>query len=614
MNAKACLTALCLALLSGLPAPSAAAAAPICDAVDWSVEVSDLSVPADQGLYMVGSLAALGPWDAQASNRFQPVGPGRWQLALRVPPATAVEFKLLQRAPEGGTPRWESHQLTPSRNRMARTPACDAPAQVLRLRGFDDRPDPLAAERAGAAFRDDALPAITPAGLAPLAAALDPASATEGMPPLDAALDADALPSAVMAEPLRAFVQRTGGVRLLGRRLIEGGDPDTWLLLAQARHAEHTLLIPVRWSLDGRVQGLLLPHPGQRVRPRAEPRLTPPALQTELKALMRKVCASGAFSGALELARAGQPQFSHACGVANRRDGVPNRLSTRFNLASHNKMFTAVRVLQLVEQGRLSLDDRLDRFLGPAWLAPEVARRISVRHLLTHRSGLGSYFNDAFFKSSRDLYRELPDFQPLVRDSQLEFEPGAHFAYSNTGYLMLGAVIEAVGEGSYFEQIRHHVFEPAGMTRAGHEPMDVPVPGLAHHYAPGAPGAPHAWLDTAFVHVFRGGPAGGGYASVGDLTRFADALRRGRLLKAESLALAWPRDGSAYGMGFELSASALGFVVGHSGGFPGINAQFDLDPDSGWSVAALANTDGSMATQLVLRVGELVKRQQARRR
>jgi CubicO group peptidase (beta-lactamase class C family) len=607
-RSMAACSAFCLALLGALGSAPAGATAPPCEVVMWSVEVSDLPLPPDQDLYMAGSLAALGPWDAQSGNRFQPLGAGRWLLTLQVPPAADLEFKLLQRASQGGQPRWESHQLTPSRNRLARTPACGDGPSVLRLRGFDDRPDPLAAEQAGAAYRDELWPAGAPAGLTALAAALALGPDAAWMPHLERAVDAQALPAAQLAAPLRAFLQKTGGLELLGRRWVEGADPDTWLLLARTRHAEQTLLLPVRWTEKGRVSGLQLPHPAQRVRPRAEPPLSPKALPVALKALMQRVCASGAFSGAVELARAGQPHFSHACGVANRRDDVPNRLFTRFNLASQNKMFTAVRVLQLVEQGRLSLDDRLDRFLGPEWLAPEVAQRISVRQLLMHRSGLGSYFDGAFFKSSRDLYRELSDFQPLVRGSQPAFEPGAHFAYSNTGYLLLGAVIEQAGGASYFEQIRHHVFAPAGMTRAGYEPMDVPVTGLAQHYVAGAPGSGHAWLDTAFLHVFRGGPAGGGYASVGDLTRFADALQRGRLLKPESLALAWPRDGSHYGLGFELGTGALGFVVGHGGGFPGINAQLDIHPEGGWSVAALSNTEGGMASQLALRMAELVRR------
>ncbi len=167
-------------------------------------------------------------------------------------------------------------------------------------------------------------------------------------------------------------------------------------------------------------------------------------------------------------------------------------------------------------------------------------------------------------------------------------------------------MIEKVSGRSYFEQMQRTVFDPAGMARAGYEPMEVPVTGLAMHHVPGP--AASGWLETSFLHVFRGGPAGGGYASVHDLTRFASALQRAQLLTPASLALAWPRSGSSYGMGFELGQGSAGFVVGHSGGFPGINAQLDVYPDSGWSVAALANTESGMASQLALRVGELLAR------
>lgn len=595
-----------LALLTTLGATRA------CEAVDWRVEVHDLNLAPGRALYMPGSLAPLGPWDARESNRFEALGEGRRALRLRLPPSTPFEFKLLQRSPAGGAPRWESDQLTPSRNRMARSPACGEQAAALRLFGFDERAAPLSLERAGVDHVDEALPAQPPRAMSALRLALVSTEPKLAQSRLAEALDARQLPAASFAEPLASFVRSTGGVDLLGRRQVKGGDPDTWLLLARARHTGHTLLLPVRWNADGLVAGLQLPHPALRVRPRREATLTQEALLRELRQLLQANCATGAFSGALQLALHGQPKLTHACGLANRRYGVHNQPETRFNLASQNKMFTAVALLQLMEQGKLNLDDRLDRFLGAEWLAPEVARSISLRHLLTHRSGLGSYFSDDFFKASRERFRELADFQALVRTSQPEFEPGEHFAYSNTGYLLLGAVIEKLSGRSYFEQVQRAVFDPAGMVRAGYEAMDMPVAGLAMHYVPGASGTPHAWLETTFQHVFRGGPAGGGYASVSDLTRFASALQGGQLLKPASLALAWPRNGSSnvnsYGMGFELGFSSAGFVVGHSGGFPGINAQLDLYPDSGWSVAVLANTEGGLASQLAVRVGELLSR------
>ncbi len=398
---------LCAVALMG-----AMGAAAACEAVDWTVEVQNLKLAPEQALYMAGSLAPLGPWDAQESNRFKAAGEGRWTLTLRLPPATPFEFKLLQRPQAGGLPRWESHQLTQSRNRVAKSPACGEPAPPLRLQGFDERAAPLSLEQAGAAYADEALPAQLPRSLAALQQALASAAPQVAQSRLAQALDGSPLPAASFAEALAAFLRSTGGVELLGRRKHKGGDPDTWLLLARAKRAGQTLLLPVRWTADGGIAGLQLPHPALRVRARVEPPLTQPLLLRELRQLLASSCASGSFSGALELARHGKPLFTQACGIANHRYSVKNRLDTRFNLASQNKMFTAVAVLQFAEQGKLALDDRLDRYLGAEWLAPEVARRISLRQLLTHRSGLGSYFSDEFLGRRVTAFASSPITKP----------------------------------------------------------------------------------------------------------------------------------------------------------------------------------------------------------
>jgi hypothetical protein len=153
----------------------------------------------------------------------------------------------------------------------------------------------------------------------------------------------------------------------------------------------------------------------------------------ELEAFVKRLADADAFSGAVLLAKDGKVLFKGAYGLASKRFNVPNKIDTKFNLGSMNKMFTGVAITQLVQRGRLSLDDPLSTYLSTDWLPREITDKIKIKHLLTHTSGLGSYFNDTFLGSSRLLFRELDDYKPLVADETLAFEPGTDWQYSNTG-------------------------------------------------------------------------------------------------------------------------------------------------------------------------------------
>jgi CubicO group peptidase (beta-lactamase class C family) len=269
------------------------------------------------------------------------------------------------------------------------------------------------------------------------------------------------------------------------------------------------------------------------------------------------------------------------------------KLQTRFNLGSMNKMFTAVAALQLVERGKLSLDDTIGKYLGTDWLSQPVLDRVQVKHLLTHTSGLGSYFNEEFVRSSRALFRRVDDYRPLVKSEGLDFEPGTNWKYSNTGMLVAGAVIEKAGGKDYFDYIRENVTGPAGMRDTDSYELDRVNRNLAVGYSQEQTAGGPAWRNNLFEHVIRGGPAGGGYSTVEDLLRFDQALRSGKLLTKASLANLWrayPELSSPdYGLGFGIESSAAGRIVGHSGGFTGISAHLDMYLDDGWTVAVLSN-------------------------
>jgi CubicO group peptidase (beta-lactamase class C family) len=317
------------------------------------------------------------------------------------------------------------------------------------------------------------------------------------------------------------------------------------------------------------------------------------------------------FSGTVLVAHGDELLFEGAWGEASRRYGVPNRLDTKFNLGSMNKMFTAVSVMQLVEAGKLSLEDPLSKYVGEEWLPKEVAERIRIEHLLTHTSGLGSYFNETYVESARDRFREIDDFQPLVEGDTPAFEPGTDWSYSNTGMLLLGPVIEKASGQGYFDYVREHVYGPAGMTATDSYDMDRPVPNLAMGYT-----LQHGeWYENTFMHVIRGGPAGGGFSTAPDLLRFARALRDGTLVSPESREAMWsPKpelSSPGYGYGFQIGGTPENRIVGHGGGFAGISSNLDLfvgPTHGGYTSIVLTNVDQGaqpVAQKIVEMIGRL---------
>jgi CubicO group peptidase (beta-lactamase class C family) len=341
------------------------------------------------------------------------------------------------------------------------------------------------------------------------------------------------------------------------------------------------------------------------VAPVQEP-LSRTELVAEVTALVNARAEQQLFSGAVLVAHGDEVLLTLAAGEADRGWHVPNGVGTRFNLGSMNKMFTSIAIAQLAERDVLSFDDPISKWVDESWLPRALTERVTVRHLLTHTSGLGSYFNNAFMRSSRALFRAVDDYKPLVQGETLAFEPGERFRYSNTGMLLLGVVIEKASGQDYFAYVREHVHAPAEMTRTDCFELDQPVEDLAVGYERD-PAAPGGWRNNLFLHVMRGGPAGGGYSTVGDLHRFAQALLSRELVGVSTLDVLWTDAvGADYGCGFSV-VDAPQKIVGHSGGFPGISANLDVFVETGWIVAVLANQGGA-AVELSRAIRERVLR------
>ena len=252
------------------------------------------------------------------------------------------------------------------------------------------------------------------------------------------------------------------------------------------------------------------------------------------------LAADNKFAGAMIIAKDGKEIFSKAWGLADRSNKIPNKVETKFRLGSANKMFTAVAILQLVDQGKISLSGKVGDYL-PDYPNRDIADKVTIRQMLTHTGSRAP-----------------------------EFEPGSAESYSNYGFVLLGAIIEKISGLSYYEYVDAHLFAPAGMTNSGFLPEDVAVAGRSIGY------------------------------TTEDMLKFANALQSGKLVPPSLLGQAsMPQtDSTWYGYGFQTRGKAEMANFGHSGGAPGMNADFRIYPQSGVVIVTLSNRDGPYAESL----------------
>ena len=323
------------------------------------------------------------------------------------------------------------------------------------------------------------------------------------------------------------------------------------------------------------------------------------ALRDELDAHFRRLEALDVFHGSVLVVQEGRQILLGSFGLSSRRFGVTNRVETRFAIGSMGKMFTAVAILQLIESGDLRLSTPVDQVLDSAWFGePDRVGSVTIEHLLTHTSGLGSFWSEEYDRTSRAMIGSVDSHKPFVQDLPLEFEPGTRWQYSNAGYILLGAVIESVTGVPYDDYVQLNIFDPAGMASTGFFHTSAPVPDLAVGYT--ATESEWGWRNNWLTRPGKGSAAGGGYSTVGDLARFEAALRSGVLLSPETFAaMVSPKPDVAsprYGYGFDLGSLGIeSGHAGHAGGFEGVNSEMRFAIDGSFLIVVLANVDNVAA-------------------
>jgi CubicO group peptidase (beta-lactamase class C family) len=395
------------------------------------------------------------------------------------------------------------------------------------------------------------------------------------------------------------FHEMTGGFAL---KKIEESTPTKFVALVQERASDQFGRLSV--EVDGAE-----PHVITQLNIRAIPRpadfALPHLAENELIVALRKEleqdAATDHFTGAVLLAKNGKPIFSEAYGLADRERKVANSLTTRFRIGSMNKMFTATAVLQLVQAGKVGLDDPLGKYLTD-YPNKDLAAKVTISQLLTHTGGTGDIFGPEFDAHRLEL-RTLQDYVGLYGKRDLEFAP--RWEYSNYGFILLGLVIEKVSGESYYTYVHDNIYAPAGMTSSGSEPEDQPVPNRSLGYTKMGPekaGAASDWRLNTDTLPYRGTSAGGGYSTVEDLLKFANALQDRKLLNEHYTELLTtgkvdtPRGRYAYGFGDLVVNGTRCF--GHAGGAPGMNGELQVCPAHGYVIAVLSNLDPPAASRI----------------
>lgn len=309
-------------------------------------------------------------------------------------------------------------------------------------------------------------------------------------------------------------------------------------------------------------------------------------------AYVQRLADAGVFSGSVMLTHNGETLYEAAYGLANRETETANDIETLFNMASMGKMFTAVAVMQLVEQGLIDVNAPISTYLDNV---PADKADITVHQLLTHTSGLAEMFMSPLFAESINSTDTVSGYLRLFMDSPLQAEPGARHQYSNSNFITLGAIIEAVSGQDYFDYLQEHIFDVAGMTSTGYYERDAAVENLATGYTQMSTNMAFStdWVSNDSFLPAKGSPAGGGYTTAADMMAFARALLNHELLSAETTALMFEgkvdsRPGEQYAYGFIVRANGS---VGHGGGFPGVNTYTNIYPETGYAYAVLSNQD-----------------------
>ncbi len=321
----------------------------------------------------------------------------------------------------------------------------------------------------------------------------------------------------------------------------------------------------------------------------------------------------GQFNGSVLVAEDGEVIYKNGFGKANMEWDIPNAPNTKHRLGSITKQFTAMLILQLVEEGKLKLDVPITTYLPDYPKA--TGDKITLHHLLTHTSGIPNYtsFPKFFDDTSRDPFTPT-DFILQFKEMELEFVPGEKFSYSNSGYFLLGVIIEKVTGKSYEDNLMEKIFKPLNMKDSGFDHQSVILKNRASGYEKRG----DSYINAPYLDMSIPYSAGSLYSTVEDLYLWDRALTSNKLLSEKNKKLMFAphiKSGSGtYGYGWGVNKMALGTatdsltVIGHGGGINGFNTLINRTEDQDL-VVLLNNTGGTNLGEMSLNIIKILNDQ-----
>jgi CubicO group peptidase (beta-lactamase class C family) len=321
--------------------------------------------------------------------------------------------------------------------------------------------------------------------------------------------------------------------------------------------------------------------------------------------LLKQYSDYGQFNGSVLVAENGKVVYKKGFGLANMEWAIPNQPDTKFRIGSVTKQFTAALVLQLVDEGKVKLDGKITDYLPD--YRKDTGDKVTIHQLLNHTSGIPSYTSRPGFMAefSRDPIT-VTDFVKKFASGDLEYEPGSKFSYNNSGYVLLGAIIEKVTGEAYEKALTKRILAPLGMTNTGYDHQSA----LIQKRAGGYQKTPDGFLNTAYLDMSIPYSAGSMYSTVEDLYKWDQSLYEDKILSAEAKRLMFTPGLGNYGYGFRINDEPMGKtdqktkIIGHGGAINGFNSLITRAVDKRQTVIILDNVNqgqyhGRMMTSII---------------
>jgi len=315
--------------------------------------------------------------------------------------------------------------------------------------------------------------------------------------------------------------------------------------------------------------------------------------EARIEQIVQSYAVDHKFMGTVLIAKGDHTIFDKGFGYANLEWQIPNTPDTKFRLGSVTKQFTAASILLLEERGKLKTDDLVKKYVPDA---PAAWDKITIFHLLTHTSGIPSFTGFPEYPEFEKKPATPEELVKRFKDKPLEFEPGSQFKYSNSGYLLLGYLIDKISGEKYPQFVQENIFVPLGMADSGYDRNATVIAHRASGYTPTPPNG--EIQNTGYIDMTIPYSAGALYSTTRDLLKWERGLYGGKVLQAASLKKMTTPFKDNYGCGLFISTADGHKKIDHGGGIEGFNTEVAYYPDDQLAVIVLANLNGGAPNEI----------------